>query len=73
MRAVILCGTGAIGGATADPQRGRHPWLTALPIVLDTTAATQLGYVPVATGIDLLADEIDWVAAQHVAPSSRFF
>ncbi|WP_205683915.1 NAD-dependent epimerase/dehydratase family protein [Cryobacterium aureum] len=56
---------------TADPQRGRHPWLTTHPIVLDTTAATQLGYVPVATGIDLLEDEIDWVAAQHVAHRHR--
>lgn len=66
-------GTLDLLGHMADPQQGRHPWLTTHPIVLDTTAATQLGYVPVATGIDLLADEIDWVVAQHVTPSLRDF
>lgn len=48
----------------ADPRQGRHPWLTAYPIVLDTSASARLGYVPVGNGLDLLADEIDWVATQ---------
>ncbi|QNE47118.1 NAD-dependent epimerase/dehydratase family protein [Glaciihabitans sp. INWT7] len=52
-----------LGGA-ADPLRGRHPWMTAHPIVLDTSASTRLGYAPAGTGLALLAEEIDWIAAQ---------
>lgn len=48
----------------ADPERGRHPWLTTHPIVLDTSESIRLGYVPVGTGLELLTEEIDWVAAQ---------
>ncbi|MEP6892647.1 MAG: reductase [Gaiellaceae bacterium] len=33
----------------ANETLGRHPWDTAHPIVLDMSAATELGYVPVAT------------------------
>lgn len=33
-------------------------------MTLDTTAAQQLGYHPVGSGLDLLADEVDWVQAQ---------
>ncbi len=45
-----------------DSNRGRHPWLAAHPIVLDTGASVRLGYTPVGTGLDLLREEIDWVA-----------
>ncbi|MET4705142.1 NAD-dependent epimerase/dehydratase family protein [Frigoribacterium sp. UYMn621] len=48
----------------AEPLRGRHPWMAAYPIVLDTSASRRLGYVPVGTGLSLLAEEIDWIAAQ---------
>lgn len=48
----------------ADPRRGRHPWLTGFPIVLDTSASASLGYVPVGDGLDLLTEEIDWIATQ---------
>lgn len=50
-----------------DPERGRHPWLSTYPIMLDTKASAKLGYVPVGDGLDLLHDEIDWVAAQRRA------
>ena len=53
----------------ADPHNGRHPWLTAYPIVLDTRASVRLGYVPGGNGLDLLAEEVDWVAAQGFALS----
>jgi len=40
---------------------GQHPWLTANLIVLDTTAAQELGYVPAGSYADTVADEIDWL------------
>ncbi|GAA1347357.1 NAD-dependent epimerase/dehydratase family protein [Arthrobacter roseus] len=46
----------------SDPERGRNPWLARHPIVLDTIASAELGYVPVGTGLALLAEEVDWVA-----------
>ncbi|GAB3582221.1 NAD(P)H-binding protein [Leifsonia lichenia] len=49
------------GDPTRDPDRGRHPWLVAHPIVLDTTASTAIGYAPVGAGLELLMDEVDWV------------
>jgi len=49
--------------APEDPERGHHPWRSAHPIVLDTTAATKLGYTPAGTGLELLHEEIDWVRA----------
>src|SRR5699024_2984433 len=42
-----------------DPDRGHNPWRSAHPFVLDTTAATQLGYQPVGTALDLLVEEVD--------------
>ena len=44
-----------------DGPPGQHPWLTANPIVLDTTAALELGYVPAGSYADTVADEIDWL------------
>lgn len=48
-------------------ERGEHPWLSAYPIVLNTNASEQLGYVPVGTSLELLNHEIDWVAAKQRA------
>ncbi|PRY57378.1 nucleoside-diphosphate-sugar epimerase [Glycomyces artemisiae] len=47
---------------TDDAERGRHPWRTAM--VLDMTAALELGYRPVGTGIELLPEEVRWVASR---------
>ncbi|HEX5450370.1 MAG TPA: hypothetical protein VFW85_09970 [Gaiellaceae bacterium] len=44
-----------------DGPLGNHPWLTPNPIVLDTTAALELGYVPAGSYADTVADEIDWL------------
>jgi len=42
---------------------GRHPWDSAHPIVLDMTAARDLGYVPVGDYASTVAIEVDWLAA----------
>ncbi len=47
---------------------GAHPWNSTHPIVLDTAAAARLGYRPVGPALDLLRDEVRWVAA---GPSAR--
>jgi len=41
---------------------GAHPWDFWPPIVLDTTAATDLGYQPVGTYEATIPDELDWIA-----------
>jgi nucleoside-diphosphate-sugar epimerase len=48
-------------GDDADPALGRHPWDARYPIVLDMTAAAELGYVPAGDYATTVADEIDWV------------
>lgn len=40
---------------------GLHPWDAPFPIVLDTSAALDLGYEPVGTFGDTIAAEIDWL------------
>lgn len=40
---------------------GTHPWDAPHPIVLDTTAATELGYRPVGNYATTVAEEVDWL------------
>lgn len=40
---------------------GRHPWDVLPPVVLDMTAAVELGYVPAGDYPTTVADEIDWL------------
>ncbi len=40
---------------------GRHPWDRRPPVVLDTSAALALGYVPVGDYAATVADEVDWL------------
>lgn len=47
--------------APDDPERGHHPWRSAHPVILDLTAAQQLGYTPVGNSIELLTEEVDWL------------
>jgi len=47
----------------ADPTLGRHPWDARHPVVLDTTAATDLGYTPVGDYATTVADEVEWLLA----------
>lgn len=47
-----------------DPDLGKHPWQTAHPIVLDTTAATQRGYTPVGDYAATVGSAVSWMAEQ---------
>ena len=49
--------------AAADPALGRHPWDTRHPIVLDTSAALELGYVPAGDYAATVAEEVEWLVA----------
>lgn len=42
---------------------GRHPWDARPPVVLDMTAADELGYVPAGDYETTVADEVDWLVA----------
>jgi nucleoside-diphosphate-sugar epimerase len=44
-----------------EPGLGRHPWDFRHPIVLDTTKAAGLGYVPVGDYAATVADEVSWL------------
>jgi hypothetical protein len=44
-----------------DPALGRHPWDRRPPVVLDTTAVTELGYVPAGDYATTIAEEVDWL------------
>jgi len=43
---------------------GRHPWDAHPPIILDTRASLQLGYVPAGTYAETVTTEIDWLLEQ---------
>lgn len=49
-------------GPDADPELGLHPWMAAEPIILDTSAAGALGYVPVGNYAETVAEAVDWMA-----------
>jgi nucleoside-diphosphate-sugar epimerase len=47
----------------ADQALGRHPWDAPYPIVLDMTAAGELGYTPVGDYAPTVAEEVDWLVS----------
>lgn len=47
----------------ADEALGRHPWDSAHPIILDMSAAKDLGYVPVGDYASTVAEEIEWLVS----------
>jgi nucleoside-diphosphate-sugar epimerase len=47
----------------ADEGLGRHPWDAPYPIVLDLTAAAELGYTPVGDYAATVADEVAWLVS----------
>lgn len=55
---------------TAPAGLGRHPWDRLPPVVLDTTAALQLGYAAVGSYADTAADVIDWLASGRASRPS---
>jgi nucleoside-diphosphate-sugar epimerase len=50
-------------GNAADPALGRHPWGARFPIVLDMTAALDLGYVPAGNYATTVAAEVEWLTS----------
>jgi nucleoside-diphosphate-sugar epimerase len=50
-------------GENAPDGLGRTPWDAPHPIVLDTTAALELGYVPVGDYATTVAEEVEWLVA----------
>jgi hypothetical protein len=44
-------------------ELGGHPWDVLPPVVLDTTAAAELGYVPAGDYASTVAEEIDWLVS----------
>ena len=47
----------------ADETLGRHPWEAPHPIVLDVTAAVDLGYTPVGHYASTVADAVEWLVS----------
>jgi len=47
-----------------DGPLGRHPWDRLPPVVLDTTAATELGYVPAGDYAATVPEMVDWLVAE---------
>jgi nucleoside-diphosphate-sugar epimerase len=47
----------------ADTRLGRHPWEAVHPIVLDLTAAADLGYEPAGTYAETVGEEVYWLVA----------
>ena len=50
-----------------DGNLGRHAWDLAHPIVLDMTAAAELGYEPAGDYATTVADEVAWLAESQPA------
>ena len=51
----------------ADPGLGSHPWDACPPIVLDTTASLNLGYVAVGSYARTVPAELDWLVREALA------
>jgi nucleoside-diphosphate-sugar epimerase len=47
----------------ADEGLGRHPWDRWPPVVLDMTAAAELGYSPVGDYATTVAEAVDWLVS----------
>jgi len=52
-------------------EPGRHPWDVLPPVVLDMTAAAELGYVPVGDYATTVVDEIGWLV-ENPPPHGSF-
>lgn len=52
---------------------GAHPWDSIPPVVLDCTAARELGYEPVGDYEATVRDELDWLVASAKVDRSRRF
>jgi nucleoside-diphosphate-sugar epimerase len=46
-----------------DPALGRHPWDARFPIVLDMTAALDLGYIPAGNYASTVGAAVEWLVS----------
>lgn len=56
-----------------DGSLGDHPWNRPHPVVLDTSAALELGYVPAGDYAATVAAELDWLTGLAEPPADPFF
>ncbi|MDK1361074.1 reductase [Arthrobacter sp. zg-Y1219] len=61
---------GAAPGERGSAQLGAHPWESAAPIILDTRASLELGYVPVGDYAATVQTELDWLSRSADDPAS---
>jgi nucleoside-diphosphate-sugar epimerase len=54
-------------------EPGSHPWDVVPPIVLDMSAALELGYVPAGDYATTVAEEIDWLVEVGQLSDDDFF
>jgi nucleoside-diphosphate-sugar epimerase len=54
-------------------EPGSHPWDAVPPIVLDMSAAAELGYLPAGDYATTAAEEIDWLVETGAPPDEEFF
>jgi nucleoside-diphosphate-sugar epimerase len=50
--------------AAVDPGLGHNPWDVPHPVVLDMSAASELGYRPVGTYAATVAEEVRWLVSR---------
>jgi nucleoside-diphosphate-sugar epimerase len=53
------------GDGPGEAAVGRTPWDLCPPVVLDTSAALELGYRPVGGYAETVIEELDWLATQY--------
>jgi nucleoside-diphosphate-sugar epimerase len=56
-----------------DDSLGDHPWNLVHPVVLDMSAAAQLGYVPAGDYAATVAAQIDWLVTERPPVDDEFF
>jgi nucleoside-diphosphate-sugar epimerase len=56
-----------------DDSLGRHPWDKRPPVILDTSAALELGYEPVGDYATTVVDEVDWLVNERPALDDGLF
>jgi nucleoside-diphosphate-sugar epimerase len=61
-----------LADSVTDGRLGQTPWSSVPPIVLDTTAAAELGYRPAGTYATTVPDEIDWLIAVARDPTAAW-
>lgn len=54
-------------------EPGQHPWDVVPPVVLDMTAAAELGYTPAGDYASTVAGEIDWLVESGPPRDDEFF